>query len=238
MTKTNDREIVVPGEVLGEGEVLPGEGTEKQGDKVIALRYGLIDKNERLIRVIPLSGVYHARRGNIVIGKVEEVTFNGWVIDINTAERAFLPISEYPGYVNKKEMDSIMSIGDMCTLKIWGVNKRGIDLSMKSRGLRKIEEGLIMVINPNKVPRVIGKEGSMIKLIKSETGCNITIGQNGLAWIKGDDIENELLAKKAIQFVTEKSFISGLTDKVEEWFKKQKGNTKKDSKESKEKENK
>ena len=115
-----------------------------------------------------------------------------------------------------------MDIGDSAVVKVWGINKRGIDLSIKSRGLGKIEEGIIIKINPYKVPRVIGKEGSMIKIIKEETGCNITVGQNGFVWIKGDKIEDELLAKKAILFVSEKSFISGLTDAVTKWFKENK----------------
>ena len=79
-----------------------------------------------------------------------------------------------------------------------------------------------MKINPNIVPMVIGKEGSMIKLIKDETGCNITVGQNGFVWIKGDSVENELLAKKAVLFIVEKSFVSGLTDEVTKWFKENK----------------
>ncbi|MCH8945887.1 MAG: KH domain-containing protein [Nanoarchaeota archaeon] len=82
----------------------------------------------------------------------------------------------------------------------------------------KIEEGMIFRINPNKVPRVIGKEGSMIKIIKDETGCNITVGQNGFIWVRGDKIEDELLSKKAIMFITEKSFVDGLTEAVEKWF--------------------
>ena len=90
---------------------------------------------------------------------------------------------------------------------------------MKSRGLGKLEGGMIIKINSKKVPRVIGKEGSMVSLIKNKTNCNITVGQNGFIWIKGDKIEDELLAKKAIMFVVEKSYISGLTKKVEEFFK-------------------
>ncbi|MFH1326931.1 MAG: exosome complex RNA-binding protein Rrp4 [archaeon] len=218
-----DRKIVIPGEVIEKGnEFLPGEGTEKKGEEIIALRYGLAEENNKLVKVIPLSGTYLPRRGNVVIGKVEEITFNGWVIDIGTAEKAFLSLMEVPRYINKNGLDEEMDIGDMAVAKIWAINKRGIDLSIKSRGLGKIDEGLILEINPNKVPRIIGKEGSMIKMIKEETGCNITVGQNGLIWIKGDKVEDELYAKKSILFVAEKSFVSGLTDEIKKWFEKEK----------------
>ena len=213
------RKIVIPGEVIVKGDFLPGEGTEKHADEIVAMKFGLAEEQNKLIKVIPLSGTYQPRRGNVVIGKVENVTFNGWVIDIGSAENAFLPLTEVPRFVNKDELDDVMTIGDMAVAKIWGINKRGIDLSINSRGLGRIDEGMIVEVNPNKVPRVIGKEGSMINLIKDETKCNITVGQNGLIWIHGDKIEDELLAKKAILFVTEKSFVSGLTDEVKKWFK-------------------
>jgi len=216
----NNRKVVVPGEVIVKGDdYLPGEWTEKTEQGIIALRYGLAEEVKRLVKVIPLSGVYHPRRGNVVIGKVENVTFNGWVLNIGCEDTAFLSLMEVPKYVDKNNLEEVMDIGDTAVVKIWGINKRGIDLSLKSRGLGRIDEGMIIQINPYKVPRVIGKEGSMIKIIKDETGCNITVGQNGFVWIKGDKIENELLAKKAIMFVTEKSFVSGLTDEVIKWFK-------------------
>ncbi len=220
---TNERKIVIPGEIITTGEGnLPGEGTEKRGTDIIAIKFGLAEESNRLVRIIPLSGVYQPRRGNVVIGKVENVTFNGWIIDIDAPESAFLSLSEVPRYVNKDGLEEVMDIRDMVIAKIWGINKRGTDLSIKSRGLGKIDGGIIVKINSNKVPRVIGKEGSMINLIKDETGCDITVGQNGLIWIKSDKIENELYAKKAILFVTEKSFVSGLTDEVKKWFEEEK----------------
>ncbi|MBU4069694.1 MAG: exosome complex protein Rrp4 [Nanoarchaeota archaeon] len=218
-----ERKIVIPGEMIVKGEdYLPGEGTEKRGDEVVALRYGLAEEVKKLVKVIPLSGVYQPRRGNIIIGKVERITFNGWLIDIGAHDCAFLSLTEVPRYVNKDGLEELMDLGHMVVAKIWNMNKRGIDLSIKSRGLGKIDEGIIIEVNPNKVPRVIGKEGSMINLIKDETKCNITVGQNGLIWIQGDKVENELYAKKAILFVTEKSFMDGLTEELKKWFKENK----------------
>lgn len=206
-------------------DYLPGEGTEKVGEEIIALRYGLGEESNRLVKVIPLSGVYPPRRGNVVIGKVENITFNGWVIDIGASDNAFLSLMEVPRYVNKDGLKEVMDIGDMVVAKIWSINKRGIDLSIKSRDLGKLDKGMVFKINPTKVPRIIGREGSMIKLIKDKTACNITVGQNGFVWVYGNNVEDELFAKKAILFVAEKSFVSGLTEEVEKWFGNEKGDT-------------
>lgn len=218
-----ERKAIIPGEVIIEGEdYLPGEGTEKRNNKIYSLKYGLAEESNKLVKVIPLSGIYNPRRGNVVIGKVELITFNGWVIDIGSPGNAFLSLIEVPRFVSKDNLEEVMDIGDMVIGKISMINKRGIDLTIKSRGLGKVEEGLIFEINSNKVPRVIGKEGSMIKMIKDETGCTITVGQNGMILIKGHTIEEELLAKKSIEYIAEKTFISGLTDEMVEWFKKEK----------------
>jgi exosome complex component RRP4 len=101
---------------------------------------------------------------------------------------------------------------------------------MRDRGLHKLTGGLIIKVNASRVPRIIGRSGSMVKTIKDETACNIIIGQNGLIWIKGINIDDELLAKEAIDFIVKKPFIEGLTDKIKDFLEKKKKEIKKDKK--------
>ena len=82
---------------------------------------------------------------------------------------------------------------------------------MNDHRTRKLIGGRILKITPSKVPRVIGKAGSMIELIKDKTKCQIIVGQNGVIWIKG---EKESLASKTILMIEKESHISGLTDKI------------------------
>jgi len=214
-----ERKIVIPGEIIIENtEALPGENTIKKDDKIIAQKYGLAEISDKLIKVIALSGTYIPRRGNTIIGEVENVLFNGWLIDFNGAEKGFLSLTEVPMYVNKDGLEEVLKIGDMVTAKIWNINKRGTDLSIKSRGLGKIDGGIIVKVNSNKVPRIIGKEGSMVNLIKENTGCNLTVGQNGFVHITGESIEKELLAKKTVLFIEKNSMDSGLTESVTKIF--------------------
>ena len=60
-------------------------------------------------------------------------------------------------------------------------------LGLKGRGMGKFKGGIIVDIAPTKVPRLIGKKGSMINMIKDKTKCKIVVGQNGLVWVKGDE---------------------------------------------------
>ena len=212
------REIAIPGEKIISGkEYLPGDGTRREGDDIISSRFGLSDISGRLVKVIPLSGTYLPRVGNVIIGSVTDVTFNGWLINLKAPYAAFLSLSECPMFI-KGDLKEYYDIGDVLACKVVSVKQKGIDLTIKGRGLGKLGRGIIIHINSNKVPRVIGREGSTIKIIKDETRCNITVGQNGVVWISGDKVEDELKAKEAILFVVNKSFIDGLTDKVKEFF--------------------
>lgn len=213
------REIVTPGEVIVSGEdYLPGDGTRKEGKDIIASRYGLADMSGRLIKLIPLAGGYIPRYGNTVIGRITDVTFNGWIVDIDAPYNAFLQLSEVPMFINKNELAEYYDIGEVIACKILSVKRKAIDLTLRSKGLGKLEGGVIMKINSNKVPRIIGKEGSMIKLIKQSTNSEIIVGQNGLIWIKANTIEDERKAKDVILFVASKSYIKGLTEKVKEFL--------------------
>jgi len=218
------RKIVVPGEIIATGQnFLPGENTRREDKNIIATKYGLLDSDERLVRVIPLSGIYLPRRGDVVIGKVIDITFNGWLMDINSPYSSFLPIMECKGFISKKDdLSQIYRHGDMILAGVIGVKGKGVDLTTKEREFHKLEDGIIVTVNSNRVPRVIGKQGSMVHMIKEHTGCNIAVGQNGLVWIKGDSVEAELLAKETIKFITQHSFVDGLTDKVREFLEKNK----------------
>lgn len=213
------RRVIVPGEVIITGEdYLPSEGTRRQGENIVATRFGLAEEAGKVVRVISIFGAFVPRRNNVIIGRVVDITYNGWLIDIDAAPQAFLPIEEVPRFINKNEMDQFLAIGDILSAKIWSVKSRGVDLALKGKGLGKLEGGFIFHIIPSRVPRIIGREGSMINLIKDKTGCNITVGQNGWIWIRGPAIEDEIKARKAIEFVADKVFVNGLTEKVEQWF--------------------
>jgi len=217
------RMAVVPGEVIVTGEdFLPSEGARREGENVIASRFGLAEISGRVVKVISISGAFIPRRTNVVIGRVSDITFRGWMVDIDSAASGFLPIEESPRFIQKSEMDQYLAIGDVLAAKIWSVSTKGIDLTLKGKGLGKLEGGFIFRIIPSRVPRIIGREGSMIGLIKEKTGCNITVGQNGWIWIKGASTDAEIKARKIIEFVAEKPFVVGLTEKVEDWFEKNK----------------
>ncbi len=226
------RQIVVPGETVVSGnEFLPGDGAYREGEDVVANRYGIASIFEKHVRVIPISGAYYPRRGNTIIGTIVDITFNGWLINFGGAQNAFLPVAEVPIYVNKNEMAEFLDFGESVIVKVWDVKSRGVDVSMKMRGYGKIEGGMIVSVGPNQVPRIIGKDGSMVNIIKEATGCDVTVGQNGKVWISGKNTDNEVIAKKIIEFIADHVVTTGLTEKVEKMIVEMKGNNSGEDKE-------
>lgn len=218
-----ERDIVVPGNVLAEGlDFLPGENTYREEDKIYSKVLGLVSPSGRVIKVTPLSGPYVFKVDDKIIGVIEDILFSGWRISTNTAYSAVLNVKDATTRFIKKEEDlsKIFAIGDYIVAKVVNVTSQNlIDLSMREPGMRKITGGRIIKINPHKVPRVIGKKASMITLVKEKTGCEITVGQNGMVWILGT-LDGELLAEKAIKLIEEKSHQEGLTVKVEQFLEK------------------
>jgi len=68
-----DKDIAVPGECLAEGmDYLPGNGTYREGEKILASRLGLTTIDGRAIKLIPLSGRYLPKRGDTIIGEITD----------------------------------------------------------------------------------------------------------------------------------------------------------------------
>ncbi len=219
MLKVEERSIVVPGDVLAEGmDMLPSFGTIRDGENIISTRVGLIRTRDNAVKVLPLSGRYSPQEGDYIIGKVDEVSFSNWFININSPYDGTLPLALASNdYIDRKEdLANYYGIGDVVFAKIDQVTKnKSVNLTMKDYRARKLKGGRIVEITPYKVPRLIGKKGSMIETIKKHTGCNIVVGQNGWVWIKGDDEE---LAAEAVQMVENQSHLEGLTSRIKEFL--------------------
>ncbi len=217
-----DKDIVVPGDILAEGmDYLPAGGAFREKDCIIASQVGLASVSGRLIRVIPLSGRYIPKKGDNVIGKITTISMSSWLVDIGYANEAMLQLKEAVSEFVPRGTDltNFFQSGDYILTKISNVTKtKFIDVSMRGPGLRKLGPGRILQVAPSKVPRIIGKEGSMISLIKDMTGCWITVGQNGITWLSGSDPDKEILAVEAIRLIEKNSHKVGLTEEIKKFL--------------------
>ncbi len=221
------RQLVTPGDLLAEGDYLAGENTYRENNKIYATRVGLADYDKKELYVVALKAFYIPNVEDLVIGKVVEVGFGSWTLDIKAPYLAILRASDVldrPFKPQRDDLPSIFDVGDLVLAKIVAYDRtRDPLLTVREEDLGKITKGQFTEITPTKIPRVIGRKGSMISMLKKETGCQITVGQNGLVLVKGNTAEDERLAIMAIRKIEQEAHTSGLTDRVTEMIRKEKG---------------
>ena len=241
------REVVLPGEVLTEDtkNFLPGRGTiyNSERSKIISLNIGLKQISKNYINVIPLRGFYTPRPGDKIIAMVVDKNPVKYKCDINAKDfgtlkpkntikkdknRSFRGSSgggrgggrgRGNGFSREDMNTNKFNIGDILIVKILSadrINKPELTTVGKYLGIRN--NGIVISIDPPKIPRVIGRSGSMIKMLKNLTKCNIFVTQNGRIWLKGEDLAHERLLIESIRKIENEAHKVGLTDRMQEYI--------------------
>lgn len=212
-----DRAIVIPGELIAEGlEFLPSGKAYREGDKIYACTIGMVSVKGRVVKVIALTGRYMPKKGDAIIGKITAVLAGGWSADVNSAYAADLPLAEGTSEFIPRGADltRFFDLNDYVFAEVTNVTEtKFVKLTAAKRPYRRLKGGILTSISPVKVPRVIGKQGSMVKMIKDMSGCDVVVGQNGWIWIKGTP-EKEALVELIIKKIEREAHIKGLTDKI------------------------
>lgn len=219
MSESSSREIVVPGDLLSSSpELKAGMGTFREKGRIYAAQIGIKSIRGNYVNVVPLAGKYLPKAGDMVIGVIVDIGPSNWLVDINCPYPAPLHVNDVPWRVDFGDTARYLNIGNSILVKVLKVDEtKRIQLTLKEQGLRKLTSGRIIEISHSKVPRVIGKSGSMISMLKNYTNTRMFVGQNGRIWIDGepDDIR---LAVEAITMIDKQAHLLGLTEKVKEFL--------------------
>lgn len=212
-----NKNLVIPGDLLSSDVKQVGEGTYVKDGRVFAAVFGFVNKKDR-IQVIPLAGKYMPRSGDVVIGKIVDVRFSNWLVNISSPYEALLHISEYPERIDADQMSRCLGIGDLVVAGVKDVDvTMKVELTMCGESFKKLDSGRVIEISHAKIPRVIGRKGSMISLLKSELNCDIVIGQNGRIQVKGREEDmNHII--EALLKIERESHTPGLTDRIKEFI--------------------
>jgi len=211
----------VPGDLIAEGDFHPLANTYRVGDKVYSLRVGLSEVEGNKVKVIPLTGPYVPKVDDVVVGLVTEVSAFAWTVDINSFFPAFIPAQSVFGRRFSPEKDELareFDVGDAIVAVVAAFDRsKDPMLSVSGPRLGRVPNGQLLKISPVKVPRLIGRRGSMSKMIEDASGCKLVIGQNGYLIVTGPP-EGMVLAAEAIRMVEDQAHTSGLTEKVERFL--------------------
>lgn len=214
------RKYVIPGDIVAEGNLRPLVNVFKSGNSIVATRIGITESSKDGAKVIPLSGTYFPRTNDIVIGKILDHSSLSWSVDINSCFAAHLPAQDIFGRDFSPAHDDMgrqLSSGDVIVARIAIFDRtRDPILTIQDKDLGKIPTGELIKISPTRVPRLIGKRGSMIQTIEKASSTRITIGQNGIIVVSGKDKEGITLAINAIHIVEVEAHTSNLTQRIKQ----------------------
>jgi exosome complex component RRP4 len=216
-----DRDLVLPGDMLYNGKIRNGENTYRREDQVYATRLGLVNYHPDAVSVTALSTGYVPLVGDQVIGTVVDMDLGEWRIDIGAQDQAVMGIPDAVDRPFRTDyvMTRVLDIGDTLVAKIVDLDRRRTPvLSILGPGLGKMYDGFVVKMTPSKIPRLIGKKGSMINMIIKETGCRVAIGQNGRILVSGPSREREALVVKVIDKIEQEAHTSGLTNRTQEFL--------------------
>lgn len=221
----NEKILVVPGQEIGDSSYRSGMGTYASDGKIYAAQVGIVNTRSGYINVQPFAGKYQPRQGDSVIGIVKDIGPNSWYVDINCPYNSMLHGNETQWKVDYGTTSQYLNVGDVILAKVKQVDEiKRVGLTMNEHGLRKLSSGQIMVVDHTKVPRIIGKSGSMISILKENTGCRIFIGQNGIIWLDGE-LEGIVSASRAIEIIDRNPQMQRLTDRIRRFLSAHETNT-------------
>ena len=215
----NQNQFVLPGDIIVTGHYTPEQNVIIDGDRVIATTVGFSEIKDSNVSVISLTGFYIPKIDDLIIGKVISYSALSWEIDINSYYSAILPASDIFGRDFTSSRDNLslkLDKGDLIAARIVNVGStREPLITISGQDLGKIDSGELVKISPSKVPRLIGKQGSMIQAIEGATNSSITIGQNGLIILNNDNNSGLEQATRAIKMIEINLYEPNLEEKIQ-----------------------
>lgn len=203
----SEKKIVVPGDFITDQVKRLGSFVYLEDKKIYSSVVGLLNESNDRVSVIPLNGPYTPQEGDGIIALVKDEMVNGYVLEYNSFDDSFLTKSS----INKE-----LGKGTVVFLRVRKIADNG---SLEFDNINILPNGKVFQTSPVKVPRLIGKNESMLNLFKQYLGGNIVIGKNGWIWY---DCKDVTLSKRAFSLVVNNSQKSNLTNSVKEFFEKNK----------------
>ncbi len=194
----DQKNFVFPGDVIVTGHYRPEQNVILEDGKLIATAIGFSEMNDDEVKVIPLTGLYITQIDDLVIGTIVSHNALSWEVNINSFYPGILLATDVFGRdysPSKDDLSAKLNVGDIVAARVANTGSRDPLITINGQNLGKIDSGELVRISPAKVPRLIGKQGSIIQTIEVATNTSITIGQNGLIVFACD---NSTSLKKSI----------------------------------------
>lgn len=197
------KKIVIPGQLLSTERKRTGEHAFAQNGKIYSDVLGILDDKPSEISVVALEGKYTPKMGDVIVGVITSEKATGFMTELNSFAQSF---------ISKKDVREQLKVGSIISAKVMGVSEiKEADLGQ----VRVFYGGEVISISPVKIPRVIGKNASMLEVLKRGTNSTILVGRNGWIWAKGGNVQ---LLASTVQKIAKEAHLENLTVKIQDFL--------------------
>ncbi|CAG8455612.1 11475_t:CDS:10 [Ambispora leptoticha] len=181
--------MVTPGQLItSDPQYMKGHGTYPlPQDLMLSSVAGIIERVNKLVSVRPLHTRYTGDIGDLVIGRITEVTQKRWKVDINSRQDGVLQLSSInlPGGVQRRkteedelQMRKFFIEGDLLVAEIHAFFQDGAaNLHTRSSKYGKLRNGSFINVPPSLVQRCKTHFHTL------PCGIDVILGLNGYIWV-------------------------------------------------------
>jgi len=183
--------LAAPGDVIDvqtEDGFLRGHGTQVVEGRLLATIPGVVERVNKLVTVRPVKSRYVAECGDVLVGRVVEISGKRWKLDINSRQAATLLLSavNLPGGIQRRRtnvdelnMRAMFEECDLISAEVQQVMSDGM-VSLHTRSLKygKLSGGHLEV-----VPSALVRRQKQHFHTLEDLGVDVLFGCNGLVWL-------------------------------------------------------
>ncbi|KAL9239211.1 hypothetical protein vseg_013551 [Gypsophila vaccaria] len=173
---------------LQDSSILKGHGTLDLDGELLSTYCGVIERIDSLVYVRSIKSRYIPETGNIVVGRVVEVSQKRWKIDVNAYHDGILMLSSItlPDGIQRRRtavdelnMRNIFEENDVISVEVRGTqNTYTAQLQARSDKYGKLDRGQLVV-----VPCYLVKKRKQHFHQLDQYGVVVILGCNGYIWV-------------------------------------------------------
>ena len=187
--------FVSPGENIDGIDVrddfLKGHGTQVSEGYLRATVSGVVERVNKLVSVKTFMAKYTPEAGDVVIGRITEISGKRWKVDINSRLEAILQLSSVNlpsgqqrrrNEADELNMSALFDSSDVISAEVQSIFQDGTaNLHARSHKYGKLSQGVLIEICPALVKRLPQHFHALE--VSSETYVEVLLGCNGFIWV-------------------------------------------------------
>ncbi|KAJ3208989.1 exosome non-catalytic core subunit rrp4 [Entophlyctis luteolus] len=184
---TSVRHLITPGEtVTSDSAFMRGHGTYNDGENLVGTVVGTAERINKLISVKPFRTRYSGEIGDVVVGRISEISQKRWKVDIGARQDAALLLAA----VNLPGGELLLSEGDLISAEIQAFfHDGGSSLHTRSLKYGKLRTGSFITVPSFLIKRA--KSHFLLFTLPQGIIVNVVLGMNGFIYVsKGSGVQN------------------------------------------------